>query len=222
VRSVALALSLAIVVPAPTFAGAKDETAAGWLPFPKWFSDWRDGLENKGLSFGTTWIVDNIGNPTGGMKRGFIDFGRLDLGVDADLEKLASLSGLKFHANMFAIYGQGLTHCCIGNLATISEIEALPDVRLYEAYFSITDEEQQIRFMMRIQDPLKQWKLSPMDVQARSRWEQYTKAKEAMLEHTHIQESPWWIVEAVDKKRARLNCISHLLGANPLLGLRPN
>src|SRR5689334_4415772 len=97
-----------------------------------------DGLDKKGLSFGTTWIVDNIGNPTGGMKRGFIDFGRLDLGVDADLQTLASLSGLTFHANMFAIYGQGVTHCCIGNLATISEIEALPDVRLYEAYFEQT------------------------------------------------------------------------------------
>jgi porin len=138
VRSVALALLLVVVIPASALAGAKDETAAGWLPLPKWFSDWRDGLERKGLSFGATAIVDNIGNPTGGMKRGFIDFGRLDLGVDADLEKLASLSGLKFHANMFAIYGHGLTRCCIGNLATISEIEALPDVRLYEAYFEQT------------------------------------------------------------------------------------
>src|SRR5262249_24716342 len=86
---------------------------------------------------------------------------------------------------------------------------------LLKYWFSITDQEQQFRFMMRIQDPLKQWKLSPMDVQARSRWEQYTKAKEAMLEHTHIPESPWWIVEAVDKKRARLNCISHLLDQIP-------
>jgi hypothetical protein len=68
---------------------------------------------------------------------------------------------------------------------------------------------------MRIRDPLKQWKLSPMDVQSRSRWEQYTKAKEAMLERAHIAEAPWWIVEAVDKKRARLNCISHLLGQIP-------
>jgi polyphosphate kinase len=82
---------------------------------------------------------------------------------------------------------------------------------LIKYWFSITDEEQQFRFMMRIHDPLKQWKLSPMDVQSRSRWEQYTKAKEAMLERTHIREAPWWIVDAVDKKRARLNCISHLL-----------
>jgi polyphosphate kinase 2 len=82
---------------------------------------------------------------------------------------------------------------------------------LIKYWFSITDEEQQLRFMMRIHDPLKQWKLSPMDVESRRRWEQYTKAKEAMLERTHIPEAPWWIVEAVDKKRARLNCIAHLL-----------
>jgi len=86
---------------------------------------------------------------------------------------------------------------------------------LIKYWFSITDEEQQFRFMMRIHDPLKQWKLSPMDVQSRSRWEAYTKAKEAMLEHTHIAEAPWWIVEANDKKRARLNCIAHLLGQIP-------
>ena len=86
---------------------------------------------------------------------------------------------------------------------------------LIKYWFSITDEEQQFRFMMRIHDPLKQWKLSPMDVQSRSRWEAYTKAKEAMLEHTHIAEAPWWVVEANDKKRARLNCIAHLLGQIP-------
>jgi polyphosphate kinase 2 len=86
---------------------------------------------------------------------------------------------------------------------------------LIKYWFSITDEEQQMRFMMRIHDPLKQWKLSPMDVESRRRWEQYTKAKEAMLERTHIPEAPWWIVEAVDKKRARLNCIAHLLGQIP-------
>ena len=88
-------------------------------------------------------------------------------------------------------------------------------IMLIKYWFSITDEEQQFRFMMRIHDPLKQWKLSPMDVESRSRWEQYTKAKEEMLEKTHTPEAPWWIVEAVDKKRARLNCISHLLSQVP-------
>lgn len=86
---------------------------------------------------------------------------------------------------------------------------------LVKYWFSITDDEQQFRFMMRIHDPLKQWKLSPMDVESRARWEQYTKAKEDMLEKTHIPEAPWWIVDAVDKKRARLNCISHLLSQIP-------
>jgi polyphosphate kinase len=86
---------------------------------------------------------------------------------------------------------------------------------LIKYWFSITDEEQHLRFTMRIHDPLKQWKLSPMDVEARSRWEQYTKAKEAMLERTHIAEAPWHVVEAVDKKKARLNCIAHLLEQIP-------
>jgi polyphosphate kinase 2 len=86
---------------------------------------------------------------------------------------------------------------------------------LLKYWFSITDDEQQFRFSMRIQDPLKQWKLSPMDVESRRRWEDYTRAKEAMLEHTHIPEAPWWVVEAVDKKKARLNCISHFISQIP-------
>jgi polyphosphate kinase 2 len=89
------------------------------------------------------------------------------------------------------------------------------DIRLVKYWFSITDSEQHKRFLMRIRDPLKQWKLSPMDLQSRVRWEAYTKAKEAMLEHTHIPEAPWSVVEAVDKKRARLNCIAHLLSQFP-------
>ena len=88
-------------------------------------------------------------------------------------------------------------------------------IKLVKYWFSITDEEQHKRFLMRIRDPLKQWKLSPMDLQSRVRWEAYTKAKEAMLEHTNIKEAPWWVVEAVDKKRARLNCIAHLLSQLP-------
>jgi len=83
---------------------------------------------------------------------------------------------------------------------------------LIKYWFSITDEEQHLRFLGRINDPLKQWKLSPMDLESRRRWEDYTAAKEAMLERTHIPEAPWWVVQAVDKKKARLNCIHHLLG----------
>jgi polyphosphate kinase len=86
---------------------------------------------------------------------------------------------------------------------------------LVKYWFSITDEEQNVRFLMRIHDPLKQWKLSPMDLESRRRWENYTKAKEEMLERTNIPEARWWIVEGVDKKRARLNCIHHLLQQVP-------
>jgi polyphosphate kinase len=86
---------------------------------------------------------------------------------------------------------------------------------LVKYWFSITDDEQNLRFLMRINDPLKQWKLSPMDLESRRRWELYTKAKETMLERTHIPEAPWWVIEAVDKKRARLNCIAHLLTRIP-------
>lgn len=86
---------------------------------------------------------------------------------------------------------------------------------LIKYWFSITDEEQHTRFQMRIRDPLKQWKLSPMDLESRRRWEDYTKAKETMLERSHIPEAPWWIVEGNDKKRARLNCIHHLLAQVP-------
>lgn len=86
---------------------------------------------------------------------------------------------------------------------------------LVKYWFSITDDEQHLRFQMRIDDPLKQWKLSPMDLESRRRWERYTKAKEDMLERTHIPEAPWWIVEEVDKKRSRLNCIHHFLSQIP-------
>jgi len=84
-------------------------------------------------------------------------------------------------------------------------------IRVIKYWFSISDEEQSARFLARINDPLKQWKLSPMDLESRRRWEDYTRAKEVMLERTHIPEAPWWVVQAVDKKRARLNCMHHLL-----------
>ena len=88
-------------------------------------------------------------------------------------------------------------------------------IRVVKYWFSITDEEQQMRFLMRIHDPMKQWKLSPMDLQSRVRWEAYTKAKEEMLARTNIPEAHWYIVEGNDKKRARLNCIDHLLSLIP-------
>jgi len=103
-------------------------------------------------------------------------------------------------------------------LRTVPDLERMminSGIILIKYWFSISDDEQYNRFMMRIHDPLKQWKLSPMDLEARRLWEAYTKAKETMLEHTHIPEAPWWVVAANDKKKARLNCISHLLSQIP-------
>jgi polyphosphate kinase 2 len=86
---------------------------------------------------------------------------------------------------------------------------------LLKYWFSITDQEQQMRFLVRINDPMKQWKLSPMDLQSRVRWEDYTHAKEEMLERTNTEHARWYIVEGNDKRRARLNCIHHLLQQIP-------
>jgi polyphosphate kinase 2 len=103
-------------------------------------------------------------------------------------------------------------------LRTVPDLERMmisSGIILIKYWFSISDDEQYNRFMMRIHDPLKQWKLSPMDLEARRLWEAYTKAKETMLERTHIPEAPWWVVAANDKKKARLNCITHLLNQIP-------
>lgn len=103
-------------------------------------------------------------------------------------------------------------------LRTVPQFEQMlvrSGIILIKYWFSISDEEQHVRFRMRIHDPLKQWKLSPMDLESRRLWEAYTKAKEKMLECTHIPEAPWWIVAANDKKRARINCIAHLLTQVP-------
>jgi polyphosphate kinase 2 len=88
-------------------------------------------------------------------------------------------------------------------------------IQVIKYWFSISDEEQHARFLGRIHDPLKQWKLSPMDLESRRRWEEYTAAKEVMLKRTHIAEAPWWVVNADDKKKARLNCMMHLLAQMP-------
>ncbi len=101
---------------------------------------------------------------------------------------------------------------------TVPEFEKMlvrSGIQVIKYWFSISDEEQEFRFRCRINDPLKQWKLSPMDLESRKRWEDYTKAKEVMLQRTHIPEAPWWVVPAVDKKKTRLNCIHHLLGQVP-------
>jgi polyphosphate kinase len=82
-------------------------------------------------------------------------------------------------------------------------------------WFSVSDGEQERRFQSRLDDPLRRWKLSPMDLAARQRWVDYSRAKDAMFEHTDTPESPWFVVEADDKRRARINCIAHLLSRVP-------
>ncbi|MEW6405428.1 MAG: polyphosphate kinase 2, partial [Chloroflexota bacterium] len=84
-------------------------------------------------------------------------------------------------------------------------------VILIKYWFSVSDEEQEKRFQARINDPTKRWKLSPMDLNSRARWVEYSKAKDEMFAHTDIKQAPWYVVNADDKKCARLNCIAHLL-----------
>jgi len=84
-------------------------------------------------------------------------------------------------------------------------------IRLIKYWFSVSDEEQEKRFKQRIDDPLRRWKLSPMDLQSRLKWVEYSKAKDEMMNYTDLPQAPWFTVEADDKKRARLNCITHLL-----------
>jgi polyphosphate kinase 2 (PPK2 family) len=92
---------------------------------------------------------------------------------------------------------------------------------LIKYWFSVSDEEQERRFQNRIADPTKRWKLSPMDLESRRHWVEYSKAKDAMFEHTDIGEAPWYVVEADVKKRARLNCIRHFLSLVPYEDLTP-
>ncbi len=92
---------------------------------------------------------------------------------------------------------------------------------LVKYWFSVSDKEQERRFQERLDDPTKRWKLSPMDVESRNRWVEYSKAKDEMFAHTDIKQAPWWVVRADDKRRARLNCISHLLNLIPYEDLTP-
>ena len=92
---------------------------------------------------------------------------------------------------------------------------------LVKYWFSVSDAEQERRFRQRLSDPTRRWKLSPMDVQSRSRWVEYSKAKDEMFRHTDIKQAPWYVVNSDDKKRARLNVISHLLSLIPYQDLTP-
>ena len=84
-------------------------------------------------------------------------------------------------------------------------------IMLIKYWFSVCDEEQERRFQARIHDPMRRWKLSPMDLESRAQWVEYSRAKDEMFRYTDIKHAPWWVVEADDKRRARLNCIRHLL-----------
>jgi polyphosphate kinase 2 len=92
---------------------------------------------------------------------------------------------------------------------------------LLKYWFSVSDAEQERRFQDRLDDPTKRWKLSPMDVESRSRWMDYSKAKDEMFAHTDIKQAPWWVVRSDNKKRARLNVIHHLLSMVPYEDLTP-
>ena len=88
-------------------------------------------------------------------------------------------------------------------------------ILLRKYWFSVSDDEQQRRFRSRLEDPMRQWKLSPMDLESITRWEDYSRAKDEMLVHTDIPEAPWYVVESDDKRRARLNMMAHLLSTIP-------
>lgn len=95
-------------------------------------------------------------------------------------------------------------------------------IKLIKYWFSVSNEEQERRFQARIDDPTRRWKLSPMDLESRRRWVEYSKAKDQMFTYTDIKQAPWYVVDADSKKRARLNCITHLLSQIPYEDLTPN
>jgi polyphosphate kinase 2 len=110
-------------------------------------------------------------------------------------------------------------------LRTCPEFERMlvrSGIILVKYWFSVSDEEQERRFRSRIKDPRKRWKLSPMDLESRSRWVEYSRAKDVMFAHTDIKQAPWFVVNADDKRRARLNTISHLLSLIPYQDLTPS
>jgi polyphosphate kinase 2 len=109
-------------------------------------------------------------------------------------------------------------------LRSVPEFERMllrSGIILMKFWFSVSDEAQESRFQDRNQSPIKRWKLSPMDLESRKRWVEYSKAKDEMFKHTDLQDSPWWVVEADDKRRARLNCLKHFLNSIPYEDLTP-
>jgi polyphosphate kinase 2 len=107
-------------------------------------------------------------------------------------------------------YGRFMHQCPIFERLLVED-----GILLRKYWFSVSDEEQQERFRSRLEDPMRRWKLSPMDLESVSRWEDYSRAKDAMFVHTDIPEAPWYVVESDDKRRARINMIAHLLSTIP-------
>ena len=105
-----------------------------------------------------------------------------------------------------AEYGRFLHQCPIFERLLIED-----GILLRKYWFSVSDEEQEHRFRARLDDPMRRWKLSPMDLESVTRWEDYSRAKDEMFVHTDIPEAPWYVVDSADKRRARLNMIAHLL-----------
>jgi polyphosphate kinase 2 len=109
-------------------------------------------------------------------------------------------------------------------LRSVPEFERMlirSGITLIKYWFSVSNKEQELRFQARISDPTKRWKLSPMDLESRARWVEYSKAKDEMFAYTDIKQSPWYVVNADNKLCARLNCIQHLLGMIPYDDLTP-
>jgi polyphosphate kinase 2 len=109
-------------------------------------------------------------------------------------------------------------------LRSVPEFERMlvrSGIHLIKYWFSVSDEVQEERFRGRVEDPTKRWKLSPMDLESRNKWQQYSQAKDRMLVHTDIERARWYVVNSNDKKRARLNCIAHLLSLVPHMESTP-
>jgi polyphosphate kinase 2 len=110
-------------------------------------------------------------------------------------------------------------------LRSVPEFERMlirSGIILVKYWFSVSDEMQEKRFQERNMSPIKRWKLSPMDLEARKRWVEYSKAKDEMFKYADLHDTPWWVVEADDKKRARLNCLAHFLSCVPYEDLTPD
>ncbi len=116
---------------------------------------------------------------------------------------------------------QAQYHCFIQDCPEFERMLIRSGIILLKYWFSVSDAEQERRFQSRTLDPARRWKLSPMDLASRDRWVEFSQAKDNMFAHTNIPEAPWFTVEADDKKRARLNCISHLLGKIPYVDMTP-